>query len=215
MKQVLRKGLKHIVVDEVPDPAPTPHHVLVRPMYSLISAGTEAASIHKESLLSSVAENPSHLRKIYDAMKVAGPVRTAAEVQAKFSEYAALGYSGAGYVVDRHPSVTDLEVGTRVAYGGEGTGHAETVLAGRLLVARIPDDVSFEEACFTTLGAIAMILDRQEGRHDADHDRIRLEAKLSDPRLPNVFTRSLEGCLVDEVRNHHHAITCEPIIALQ
>ena len=103
MKQVLRKGLKHIVVDEVPDPAPAPHHVLVRPVYSLISAGTETASIHKESLLSSVAENPSHLRKIYDAMKVAGPVRTVAEVQAKFSEYAAPGYSGAGYVVDRHP----------------------------------------------------------------------------------------------------------------
>ena len=47
MKQVLRKGLKHIVVDEVPDPAPAPHHVLVRPVYSLISAGTETASIHK------------------------------------------------------------------------------------------------------------------------------------------------------------------------
>ena len=156
MKQVLRKGLKHIVVDDVPDPVPTAHHVLVRPVYSLISAGTETASIHKESLLSSVAENPSHLRKIYDAMKVAGPVRTVAEVQAKFSEYAALGYAGAGYVVDRHPTVTDLDVGARVAYGGEGTGHAETVLAGRLLVARIPDEVSFEEACFTTLGAIAM-----------------------------------------------------------
>ena len=163
MKQVLRKGLKHIVVDEVPDPVPTAHHVLVRPVCSLISAGTETASIHKESLLSSVAENPSHLRKIYDAMKVAGPVRTVAEVQAKFSEYAALGYAGAGYVVDRHPTVTDLDVGARVAYGGEGTGHAETVLAGRLLVARIPDEVSFEEACFTTLGAIAMHSVRMAG----------------------------------------------------
>ena len=48
MKQVLRKGLKHIVVDEVPDPAPTPHHVLVRPMYSLISAGTETASAPRD-----------------------------------------------------------------------------------------------------------------------------------------------------------------------
>ena len=156
MKQVLRKGLKEVVVDEVPDPVPSPHHVLVRPVCSLISAGTETASIHTEGLLRGVAENPSHIKKILDAVKVAGPVRVASEVSAKLKEYGALGYAGAGVLVDKHPSVTDLDVGARVAYGGEGTGHAETVAAGRLLVARIPDEVSFEEACFTTLGAIAM-----------------------------------------------------------
>jgi len=163
MKQVLRKGLKEVVVDEVPDPLPSPHHVLVRPVCSLISAGTETASIHTEGLLRGVAENPSHLKKILKAAKVAGPVRTAAEVSAKLKEYGALGYSGAGVLVDKHPTVTDLEIGARVAYGGEGTGHAETVAAGRLLVARIPDEVSFEEACFTTLGAIAMHSVRMAG----------------------------------------------------
>jgi predicted dehydrogenase len=163
MKQVLRKGLKEIVVDEVPDPLPSPHHVLVRPVCSLISAGTETASIHTEGLLRGVAENPSHIKKILDAAKVAGPVRTAAEVSAKLKEYGALGYSGAGILVDKHQTVTDLEIGARVAYGGEGTGHAETVAAGRLLVARIPDEVSFEEACFTTLGAIAMHSVRMAG----------------------------------------------------
>jgi predicted dehydrogenase len=156
MKQVLRKGLKEVVVDEVPDPMPSPHHVLVRPVCSLISAGTETASIHTEGLLRGVAENPSHIKTILDAVKVAGPVRVASEVSAKLKAYGALGYAGAGILVDRHPSVTDVDVGARVAYGGEGTGHAETVSAGRLLVARIPDEVSFEEACFTTLGAIAM-----------------------------------------------------------
>ncbi|MCI0490564.1 MAG: bi-domain-containing oxidoreductase [Blastocatellia bacterium] len=156
MKQVLRKGLKEIVVDEVPDPVVTPHHVLVRPFYSLISSGTESASIHQEGVLKEVADNPSHLRKIFDVAKAAGPVRTAAEVKAKFSEYAVLGYAGAGVVVDKHPSVTDLEIGERVAYGGEGTGHAETILAGRNLVVKVPDEVSFVYACFTTLGSIAM-----------------------------------------------------------
>ena len=42
------------------------------------------------------------------------------------------------------------------AYGGEGTGHAETILAGRNLVAPIPDVVTHEQACFTTLGSIAL-----------------------------------------------------------
>lgn len=156
MKQVLRKGLKEIVVEEVPDPMLAPHHVLIRPHWSLISSGTETASIHQDGVLKEVADNPSHLRKIRDVMKVVGPVRTVKEVRAKFSEYAVLGYSGAGVVVDKHPTVTDLEIGDRVAYGGEGTGHGETILAGRNLVAKVAESVKFEHACFTTLGSIAL-----------------------------------------------------------
>jgi predicted dehydrogenase/threonine dehydrogenase-like Zn-dependent dehydrogenase len=156
MKQVLRKGIADIVVEEVPDPVAAPHHVLVRPIYSLISAGTETASIHQEGLLKEVADNPSHIRKIWEVMKVNGPVPTTREVLAKFSEFAALGYSGAGIVVEKHPTVQDLEIGERVAYGGEGTGHAETIVTGRNLVAKIPAEVPFEHACFATLGSIAM-----------------------------------------------------------
>ena len=156
MKQVIRKGLKEIIVDETPDPIALPHHVVVRPMYSLISSGTETASIHQEGVLKEVAENPSHLRKILAIMETMGPIPTLREVHAKFSEYAVLGYSGAGIVAEKHPSVTDLEIGERVAYGGEGTGHAESILTGRNLVARIPDAVPFEQACFATLGSIAM-----------------------------------------------------------
>ena len=81
MKQVIRKGIKDIIVDEVPAPMMAPNHVLIRPVFSLISAGTETASIHSEGVLKEVADNPSHLRKIWDAMKVNGPVRTFAEVK--------------------------------------------------------------------------------------------------------------------------------------
>ena len=156
MKQVIRKGLKEIIVDEVPDPLVTSHHVLVRPHCSLISSGTETASIHTDGLIKEVSENPRHVRMIWNVMKDKGPVRTAAEVRAKFSEYAVLGYSGAGVVVDKHPTVTDLEIGDRVSYGGEGTGHGETILTGRNLVARVPDEVAFDHACFATLGSIAL-----------------------------------------------------------
>jgi len=156
VKQVVRKGLNEIIVDEVPDPMAAPHHVLVRPLYSLISSGTETASIHRDSLLKEAANNPSQLRKIWDVAAKTGIGATLAEVRAKFSEYAVLGYSGAGVVVARHDMVTDLEIGERVAYGGEGTGHAETVLVGRQLAARIPPEVPFEHACFATLGSIAL-----------------------------------------------------------
>lgn len=156
MKQVIRKGLKEIIVDEVPDPVASPHHVLVRPVCSLISSGTETASIHTDSLVKEVADNPSQIQKVLDVMKTAGPVPTLREVLAKFSEFAALGYSGAGVIAELHPTVTDLEIGQRVAYGGEGTGHGETILTGRNLVAKIPDGVPFEHACFATLGSIAL-----------------------------------------------------------
>src|SRR5690349_21338970 len=156
MQQIIRKGIKDILVEEVPEPVAAPHHVLVRPVFSLISSGTETASIHQEGVLREVADNPSHLRKIWDVMKVNGPVRTFNEVKAKFSEYAVIGYSGAGIVVEKHPTVTDLEIGQRVAYGGEGTGHGETISAGRNLVAPLPDTATFEHACFVTLGSIAL-----------------------------------------------------------
>ena len=156
MKQVLRRGFKDIVVEDVPDPILIPHHVLIRPLYSLISSGTETASIHSEGILRGVAENPSHLKKIWDVATVMGPLRTAREVNAKFSDYAALGYSGAGIVVEKHHTVLDVEVGDRVAYGGEGTGHGETILTGQNLLAKVPESVPFQHAAFTTLGSIAM-----------------------------------------------------------
>ena len=156
MKQLLRKGLKQIVVDEVPDPVVMPHHVIVRPHCSLISSGTETASIHRGGALGAVAENPSYIGKILEVMKNEGPIRTTREVLAKFSEYAVLGYSGAGVVIDKHDTVPDVEIGDRVAYGGEGTGHAESILVGRNLVAKVPEDLPFEQACFTTLGSIAL-----------------------------------------------------------
>ena len=156
MKQVLRRGFGEIVVERVPDPELAPHQVLIRPLYSLISSGTETASIHQEGVLKEVAEKPSHLKKVWEAIKANGPVRTFAEIKAKFSDYAVLGYAGAGVVVDRHATVTDIPIGERVAYGGEGTGHGEAIAAGRNLVARAPDKVGFEHACFATLGSIAL-----------------------------------------------------------
>jgi len=156
MKQVIRRGFKEIIVDEVPEPVLAPHHLLVRSLFSVISSGTEAASLHQEGVLQAVADNPSHLRTVWESIKSNGPYRTLTEVRAKFREYAVLGYSGAGIVVDKHPTITDLEVGDRVAYGGEGTGHGETILAGRKLTVKVPADVPLEHAGFATLGSIAL-----------------------------------------------------------
>jgi len=156
VKQVLRQGIKEIIVDEVPAPELVSHHVVIQPHYSLISSGTESASIHSEGAIKTVAEHPEHLAKIWKAFNEHGPVKTVAELRAKFKEYGVLGYAGAGIVIEKHPTVKDLEIGDRVAYGGEGTGHAEAILAARNYVARMPDSLPFRSACFATLGSIAL-----------------------------------------------------------
>ena len=53
-------------------------------------------------------------------MRANGPERTVREVLAKFQDFAVLGYAGAGEVVDMGSSVRDLDIGSLVAYGGEG-----------------------------------------------------------------------------------------------
>jgi predicted dehydrogenase/threonine dehydrogenase-like Zn-dependent dehydrogenase len=156
MKQVLRRGFSEIVVESLPDPVLAPGQAIVRPFFSLISSGTETASIHQHGVLKAVADNPSHLRTVWNVLSVNGPKGTFAELKARFSAYAVLGYSGAGIVVEKHASVTDLELGQRVAYGGEGTGHGEVLSVSRNLLARVPESVPMDQACFTTLGAIAM-----------------------------------------------------------
>lgn len=157
MKQVIRKGIGEIIIDDVPDPIAPAHHVLIKPVFSLISPGTETASIHQEGILKEVKDNPGHIRKVWNVVKVQPPSRTAAETLAKLrQDYAVIGYSGAGVVVEKHPSVTDLEIGQRVAYGGEGTGHGETIVTGRQLVAQVPDSVRLEDAAFGTLASIAL-----------------------------------------------------------
>ena len=69
----------------------------------------------------------------------------------------ALGYSASGRIVEVGPDVVDLRVGERVACAGAGyANHAEVNFVPRNLVARIPDEVSYADAAFTTLGAIAL-----------------------------------------------------------
>lgn len=207
MRQVVRRGLKEIIVDTVPDPTVAPHHVVVRTHASLISAGTETASIHTGSVIGSVVDNPSHLRTVWNAMQAAGPERTIDEVRAKFQDYAVLGYAGAGIMAEAHPTVHDLVVGQRVAYGGEGTGHGEAIMTGRNLVARIPDEVSMEEAAFSTLGSIALHAVRNAEITLGDHVAViglglvgQLVAQLARAQGANVIALDLDPSRVELAR---------------
>ena len=68
-----------------------------------------------------------------------------------------LGYSSAGTIVALGEDMEGFQVGQRVACaGGNHAVHAEFGVIPKNLLTPLPDNVSFEEAAFTTLGAIAL-----------------------------------------------------------
>ena len=79
------------------------------------------------------------------------------EQSARSSRVGGLGYSAAGVVVSVGEGVRGFAPGERVACAGLGyASHAELLSVPRNLCARVPEGVSFGEAAYATLGAIAL-----------------------------------------------------------
>jgi predicted dehydrogenase/threonine dehydrogenase-like Zn-dependent dehydrogenase len=146
-----------ITVDELPAPPLKPGGVLVRNICSLISAGTERSSVEtaQASLLGKARSRPDLVRQVLDNVKREGLVATYHKVQNRLENYKELGYSSAGIVVES--SCDEFKVEDRVACAGVGyASHAALVFVPRNLAVRIPDKVTFDQAAFTAVGAIAM-----------------------------------------------------------
>jgi len=160
MKQVLqnRKSGK-VSVGEVPVPTVQPGRVLVRTVASLISAGTERASVEsaRKSLVQEARERPDLVKAVIDRARKEGLRNTFDAVRGKLASSQALGYSAAGTVLAVGEGVTEFVPGQRVACAGVGyASHAEVLSVPKNLVVRLPDDVDFEAGAFGTLGAIAL-----------------------------------------------------------
>jgi predicted dehydrogenase/threonine dehydrogenase-like Zn-dependent dehydrogenase len=160
MKQVLqnRKSGK-VSVGEVPVPAAQAGRVLVRTVASLISAGTERASVEnaRKSLVQEARERPDLVRAVIDKARNEGLVNTFNAVRGKLASSQALGYSASGVVVAVGAGVTEFAPGDRVACAGVGfASHAEVISVPKNLCVSLPEEVDFEAGAFGTLGAIAL-----------------------------------------------------------
>jgi len=148
-----------LYVDEVPVPSLSEGFVLVENKFSLISAGTERGTVKvaQASLLGKAKQRPDLVAQVLHNVRKEGLSATLKKVQTKLDSLKALGYSTAGVVLASMDKNHAYKPGDRVACAGQDyASHAEVVSIPQNLVARIPDNVSFEEASFTTLGAIAM-----------------------------------------------------------
>jgi predicted dehydrogenase len=160
MKQVtqnLRTGV--LAVQEVPIPALKPGGILVRNRYSVISAGTERIKreLAQTGYLGKAKARPDQFKQVLDTMKKEGPISTYRKVMNKLTAPAALGYSSSGEVIAVAADVTNFEVGDPVSCAGGGYAvHAEVVFVPKNLAVKLPENVGFGHAAFTTLGAIAM-----------------------------------------------------------
>jgi predicted dehydrogenase/threonine dehydrogenase-like Zn-dependent dehydrogenase len=140
---------------EVPCPHAGPGQVLIQTRASLISAGTEKMLVEfsKANLIQKARAQPDKVKQVLDKIKTDGLMPTLETVFRKLDEPIALGYCNAGVVLGLGPGVSDLQPGDRVVSNGN---HAEIVCVPRNLVAKIPDNVTDEQAAFTVLGAIAL-----------------------------------------------------------
>ncbi|XLS29276.1 bi-domain-containing oxidoreductase [Flavobacteriaceae bacterium M23B6Z8] len=160
MKQVIQNfKTGELFVDEVPVPAISKGMVLVENKYSLISAGTERStvSVGKANLIGKAKQRPDLVAQVLQNVKKEGLKATIDKVRTKLDSLKALGYSTSGVVSASMDTNGQFKPGDRVACAGQDyASHAEMVAIPQNLVAKIPDGVSFEEASFTTLGAIAL-----------------------------------------------------------
>ena len=165
MKQVLQDARTgEISVEEVPAPQLLPGCVLVRIAASVVSAGTERASAEfaRKNLMQKAKSRPDLVREVITKVQRDGIFSAIRAVRSRLDQPQSPGYSSAGTVLEVGEGITDLQPGDRVACAGAGIAvHAEVACVPRLLVASIPprdvrDEVSFDEAAFATLGAVAL-----------------------------------------------------------
>ena len=158
MKQiVLKKGL--ISVKDVATPIVESGNLLIKVVYSCISAGTEMSVIadSRKTLLERIRQKPENIKKAIALIKRKGVTALFKTVEKMQEEEKALGYSISGIVIGVGEGVREFSVGDRIAAAGAGiANHSEFVSVPQNLVVKVPEGVSLKDASSVALGSIAM-----------------------------------------------------------
>ena len=156
MKQLIQNLQNgQTILEEVPAPQVKPGAVLIHTRRSLVSLGTERMLVEfgKANLIEKARQQPERVKMVLDKIKSDGLIPTLETVFNKLGQPLPLGYCNVGEVIALGEGVTDLRVGDRVASNGS---HAEIVCVPRHLVAKVPDNVTDDEAAFIVIGSIGL-----------------------------------------------------------
>lgn len=156
MKQILQSfKTGETILEEVPVPLVSANQVLIQTNKSLISLGTERMLVDfgKASYLEKARQQPERVKMVFEKIRTEGLATTINAIRNKLDQPIPLGYSNVGVVIETGANVHSVKKGDRVVSNGP---HAEVVSVPENLVARIPDNVSDEEAAFTVIGAIGL-----------------------------------------------------------
>jgi predicted dehydrogenase/threonine dehydrogenase-like Zn-dependent dehydrogenase len=151
--QNLRTGSTELA--NIPAPAPYMGQLVIATRRSLISAGTERMLVEfsQASLLAKAKAQPEKVRQVLEKIRTDGILPTLETVFARLGQPLPLGYCNAGVVLAVGDGVNGFAVGDRVVSNGP---HAEVVCVPSNLCARIPNEVSDDEAAFTVLAAVGL-----------------------------------------------------------
>ena len=159
MKQLTQK-LKNgnMEIKEVPYPNHSDNQILVRTMYSVISAGTEGRSVKdaRANYIGKAKARPNEVKQVLNTIKTQGLLGTYRIVMDKLNSLSYLGYCCAGEVISVGKNIKKFKVGDLVACGGQGAAHAEVVSVLENLCVKIPEGVDIKHASFSTIGSIVM-----------------------------------------------------------
>ncbi|MFN9998476.1 MAG: zinc-dependent alcohol dehydrogenase, partial [bacterium] len=156
MKQIIQNlSNGHTVLEDIPIPMVRKGTVLIKTHRSLVSLGTEKMLVEfsRSNIIQKAKQQPDKVKQVLDKIKTEGLIPTLEAVFNKLGEPLPLGYCNAGEVIAVGEGVTDFSIGDRVASNGH---HAEVVCVPQNLVAKIPDNVSYEEASFAVIGSIGL-----------------------------------------------------------
>ena len=156
MKQIiqdLKKG--NTILEEVPMPKVKPGQVLIKTSRTLVSLGTERMLVEfgKANYLEKAKQQPDKVKMVVEKVKTDGLRPTYESVTNKLNQPLPLGYCNVGEVIELGSGVSEFNIGDRVASNG---AHAEFVSVPKNLVAKVPDNVTDDEATFTVIGSIAL-----------------------------------------------------------
>jgi predicted dehydrogenase/threonine dehydrogenase-like Zn-dependent dehydrogenase len=156
MKQIIQSfKTGETILEELPSPMVSKGALLIRTTHSLVSLGTERMLVEfgKANLIQKARQQPDKVKMVLDKIKTDGLIPTLETVFNKLEQPLPLGYCNVGIVEEIGEGVSGFQIGDRVVSNGP---HAEYVCVPKNLVAKIPSEVSEEEAVFTVIGSIGL-----------------------------------------------------------